>query len=872
MMSNVSLKTKASYDLPDFVQDNYKTFSTFIDSYHAWLDINQADIKSLSDIDTTIQSFITNFRKEVDYKEIKFPNIDERFLLRNIKELYLSKGTEESYKTLFKLLFNKDIVIKYPDQMTLKLSDGKWSQLSSIFVEAETGEADGLRDRNVKITTHSSGQSKNVTVEKVILRRTGGGVSTVQLASGGSGYTAPTVTFSGNGTGAVGRAVVEFGVITAILIDSPGIGYVSAPTITISGSHTTSAVVSEVRMYFMPDIYEFNIDKHYYGTIEIDDIVTFDTFVGRILPTINSSQIIDSGKNFRIGQTFKIDTIFGRGATVKVSKLTPNINGVAELKFIEFGYGYVSDFTSANLIPPNISQYNSNNSWSGINNASPKSATGLIHEQVKVDPSGGYILNDNYSVGHLIDEGSVFGPIDAQITINNIVNSSGDIFVADNGIITLNGTWGFTGAPHDSGVYSTDYAGELVREFYSSNEYNGDRANGAHVLFKIGAVCKYPGYYNSSDGMTSDVNKIQDSFLYQKYSYIIQVDEKLETYRDIVKSSIHPAGIALFGEYSIHNNFYAPIKLTALLSIFAVSHADSASFSDLNIFNIGKIVNDDSYLLYGTKNDRTLLNYGNTDDSLIRWFNMTKVINDPNDFIAPSKTGNQIITAFSDYSGTVLGAVRATSVAHGLVGTVSEFISSVGAYNGVYMVTVIDADHFYFTATWSSSSTGWIYPTGWVSDNPNVFILGANKYETVSTSVSQTIDSNYGIFDAITLNALNYLDYVTIWLNGDGLRLSDNIGISDINNKDSTVTVLGESTFGTIEWVTVIKNIYMIPSDLANYVLGDWVSGADSTVGITIVTSPIDAPITLNNMNMSTGAVTINSVVTISNICVWMLN
>ena len=71
------------------------------------------------------------------------------------------------------------------------------------------------------------------------------------------------------------------------------------------------------------------------------------------------------------------------------------------------------------------------------------------------------------------------------------------------------------------------------------------------------------------------------------------------------------------------------------------------------------------------------------------------------------KPTSKAITAFSDYSGTVAGAVKATSVAHGLTGTTTKMISGTVSYNGSKSVTVIDADNFYFTATWVSTQTGW---------------------------------------------------------------------------------------------------------------------------------------------------------------------
>jgi hypothetical protein len=67
------------------------------------------------------------------------------------------------------------------------------------------------------------------------------------------------------------------------------------------------------------------------------------------------------------------------------------------------------------------------------------------------------------------------------------------------------------------------------------------------------------------------------------------------------------------------------------------------------------------------------------------------------------------ISAFADYSGTVAGTVKATSAGHGFpVGTTDDVsISGSAFYNGVYTITYIDANNFYFTHVWSGNDTAW---------------------------------------------------------------------------------------------------------------------------------------------------------------------
>ena len=58
------------------------------------------------------------------------------------------------------------------------------------------------------------------------------------------------------------------------------------------------------------------------------------------------------------------------------------------------------------------------------------------------------------------------------------------------------------------------------------------------------------------------------------------------------------------------------------------------------------------------------------------------------------------ITKFEDYSGTVAGAVKVTSAAHGLVAGMKVTIAGTTNYNGFYDVGYIGAGTFYIIATW----------------------------------------------------------------------------------------------------------------------------------------------------------------------------
>ena len=67
------------------------------------------------------------------------------------------------------------------------------------------------------------------------------------------------------------------------------------------------------------------------------------------------------------------------------------------------------------------------------------------------------------------------------------------------------------------------------------------------------ALTQYEGRFANKLGMLSDIIRIQDSYYYQDFSYILKSDVQIGTFRDIVRSFVHPAGWAVFGEIAIVN-------------------------------------------------------------------------------------------------------------------------------------------------------------------------------------------------------------------------------------------------------------------------------------------------------------------------------
>jgi len=63
------------------------------------------------------------------------------------------------------------------------------------------------------------------------------------------------------------------------------------------------------------------------------------------------------------------------------------------------------------------------------------------------------------------------------------------------------------------------------------------------------------GYYTSDKGRLGVSNqRLTDSFFYQDYSYVVKSKTSIEEWRDLIKSTTHPAGFKLFGQVDVESS------------------------------------------------------------------------------------------------------------------------------------------------------------------------------------------------------------------------------------------------------------------------------------------------------------------------------
>lgn len=615
MHKKINLSTIVSRQIPEFIRDDYPAFVDFIKAYYEYLDQNESrSIESYRDIDETLEEFIANFRKELDVFGQQYDYIDPRFFLRKSGQVLISNGTESAYRFILKVLFNKESQILYPWDQVLKPSDGKWQQETSLFVRMTAGDANEFVGNNVNIM---SGNSKlKVFVErirqvedlaKLDASRLEAGVTYKIFSLGNTDFKAlgapdnlVGVSFVATGPGEGGGIVTVDKKLYEVFIDKNYYGQIKINDKielfqneivfdSIIDVNVANASIDYAGHGFVtgdPVIYTYNTDKGVggldngliYYVIKVDDNsfklattlknaqsgwnITLSspgigsshkltkTNIGTIIPTSTKYTIFKAGTGFRRGDIINAKTISsGKLITqkLKVTRVDAN-GGITGLATINFGYDYENDFYVVQPSPR------------GTTYTSP-SRLHINRGVSTLNPV--YDLNNDTTINQYIDYGYIISP-------------------------------NYVEYPQDRPAYSDiSYVAELLNQYYqeTQTEVTPD-TDYAIIRFNIGAVAKYPGQFITNDGFLDDDVVIQDSYRWQKYSYVIRINEELNSYKTLVKSLLHPAGTQLIGEYEIaYEN-----DLQLLDGVFNVSDCEFKGSISGNILTVTEVDEDELFV------------------------------------------------------------------------------------------------------------------------------------------------------------------------------------------------------------------------------------------------------------------------------------
>ena len=504
-----------------------------------------------SNVDATLYTFLDRFRDS--FLEGIIDNVDagvdKRKLVKNIRDLYLAKGTKKGHELFFRLLLNEEPRITYPTDNMLRVSDGKWTTrkimrinlvtgvISELIGQSIVGQTTGATGIVVSTVSFREAETNIVEIELDEESFSGTfqqgetviGVSTVTdqdvsftpysivtgstTTNSGSYYTADeSINLSSGGSNtAIGKVqTVTRGVVDEIIIDDAGQNYAVGDTLVLDNSNTdgvsAAAAVAVVGGGIAPEsgslsAYGMTATDHitleetsqpfyqdtYEGTKIVLETGTFsDLSVASEAGEITDVRMVARGAGYsKLPVITGITTANGSGAKLLAAS-NSGIGGVDSFEFTNFGFNYNSAPT---IIP--------------FRHAILKDISGTFTAGTALTSHSGTI--------------TAFDTARQLISINTTANLQVGNTIA---------------------VGST--SGTIANISIAS------------ATASVGTVGDTSGEFFGADGRISeDIIRVQDSKFYQDYSYVVRVGQSINEWRDAIKSTVHPAGWNVFGEVEI---------------------------------------------------------------------------------------------------------------------------------------------------------------------------------------------------------------------------------------------------------------------------------------------------------------------------------
>lgn len=291
-----------------------------------------------------------------------------------------------------------------------------------------------------------------------------------------------------------------------------------------------------------PNTYQLFISKSLPGSIEVGGFFSYIfediIFTGLVIPSVTKITIDSPGQGFKVGEIYPITTNTGIGVLVKINKVG-TIGEIIDADLIGSGIGYASSFSSFLF--------------------ADKFKIEVVPQLSTISYGGSTYVGEFYD------------------TISGLV---------DFGFIS---TYDYTSSLD---YWDNSFTGNVKSTFFdvsAANDIDTDLA--AVVRIQTGAVVKYPGYFATNAGFLSDALYIQDSKYYQTFSYVVKLNKTLEDYGGILKTLLHPAGTALFGEFNLNDELAFDTEIESQIDDFdLVMFTDSVVVDDtvsINLYNAG---------------------------------------------------------------------------------------------------------------------------------------------------------------------------------------------------------------------------------------------------------------------------------------------
>ena len=524
--------------VPEHLRDDYPIFLAFLKAYYEYMgsDSNaMAAARRLpedTDIDITLEKFIEYFKREFLVTLPRDVLADKRLLLKHAREFYRTRGSESSYKFLFRSLFNDDIDFYYPGEDILRASDGRYEISKSIKLSNIMG-GDAAAFDGVLVIGQTSGARARVVS---FLEGEVSGVRVVEIRVSNI-----------QGVFEDGEDVLsEDGVLSGRILNTVG-PLATIATVRIPGAFHTSGDVVNI------------IDT---GTGQgANGVVTSIDDQSAVYFTINNG-----GSGYRANSIISIVQSGGAGANFRID----------EIDNLEILAGLNTD----RIAPYAAIQLNtagSNTAWrgfAGANTAAMNATMSVTNVNSTFNDAFSYaslqtgsikkITTTNFGYGYTnLPTAGITDPFVASFKVNSSANPG--LYKGEDAVITVNR------APGSITAITINQQGQdysKFRDVYIRNVTKGS-ANGGYVSDTVDGntppstsqdgtgepgifgIIDNPGVFTDTKGFLSWNNKLQDNYFYQEYSYALKTTKNINEFRDIVKRLLHPAGTKMFNLFQV---------------------------------------------------------------------------------------------------------------------------------------------------------------------------------------------------------------------------------------------------------------------------------------------------------------------------------
>ena len=134
------ISPKIEMQFPGFIREEGPQFVAFLKGYYQFAEQTGMPIDAIrglqdnQDVDRSLDTFVEYFRREFMPNIPKYVAADQRLMTKYIREFYRSRGSDDSFRAIFRAMFNKEIDLYYPGQDILRASDGRWVKETIIRV------------------------------------------------------------------------------------------------------------------------------------------------------------------------------------------------------------------------------------------------------------------------------------------------------------------------------------------------------------------------------------------------------------------------------------------------------------------------------------------------------------------------------------------------------------------------------------------------------------------------------------------------------------------------------------------------------------------------------------------------------------------